>query len=145
MLWSSLHLQVNINAKTQPLCVTASQQFCRPTPLDLTTLIVNKRARWGGGGCPGVPSFTNRGMACANMGNRTCARLPVGANHVRCSNYVHFLFILTAFQFSYIVHFGFHVVLFSFSSFCKQAHILDILRVWLRKSHKHTTNVHKCA
>jgi len=37
--------QVNVNAKTQPLCVTPSQQFCRPTPLDLTSLIASKKAR----------------------------------------------------------------------------------------------------
>lgn len=40
-----IDLGVNVNAKTQPLCVTASQQFCRPTPLDVTTFIVNKRVR----------------------------------------------------------------------------------------------------
>jgi len=40
-----IDLGANVNAKTQPLCVTASQQFCRPTPLDLTTFIKNKRAR----------------------------------------------------------------------------------------------------
>jgi len=34
-----------VNAKTQPLCVTPSQQFCRPTPLDLTVFIQNKKAR----------------------------------------------------------------------------------------------------
>jgi len=39
-------LGANVNAKTQPLCVTPStQQFCRPTPLDLTVFIQNKRAR----------------------------------------------------------------------------------------------------
>jgi len=40
-----IDLGANINAKTQPLCVTPSQQFCRPTPLDLTEFITNKRAR----------------------------------------------------------------------------------------------------
>mmetsp|Transcript_128132 Transcript_128132/g.232953 ORF Transcript_128132/g.232953 Transcript_128132/m.232953 type:complete len:521 (-) Transcript_128132:129-1691(-) len=40
-----IDLGANVNAKTQPLCVTPSQQFCRPTPLDLTTFIPNKRAR----------------------------------------------------------------------------------------------------
>eukprot|EP00913_Durusdinium_trenchii_P013131 g12326.t1 len=54
-----IDLGVNINAKTQPLCVTPSQllgerveggwkpprQFCRPTPLDLTIFVANKRAR----------------------------------------------------------------------------------------------------
>lgn len=40
-----IELGANVNAKTQPLCVTPSQQFCRPTPLDLTTFIQNKRAR----------------------------------------------------------------------------------------------------
>jgi len=40
-----IDLGANVNAKTQPLCVTPSQQFCRPTPLDLTTFIQNKRAR----------------------------------------------------------------------------------------------------
>eukprot|EP00435_Cladocopium_sp_Y103_P054294 s824_g17.t1 len=40
-----IDLGVNVNAKTQPLCVTASQQFCRPTPLDVTTFIGNKRVR----------------------------------------------------------------------------------------------------
>ena len=37
--------KVNVNAKTQPLCVTPSQQFCRPTPLDLTIFIPSKRSR----------------------------------------------------------------------------------------------------
>ena len=37
--------EVNTNSKTQPLCVTVSQQFCRPTPLDLTIFVANKRAR----------------------------------------------------------------------------------------------------
>merc|ERR1719428_1356640 len=40
-----IDLGANVNAKTQPLCVTPSQQFCRPTPLDLTTFIPNKRTR----------------------------------------------------------------------------------------------------
>ncbi|CAJ1392372.1 unnamed protein product [Effrenium voratum] len=40
-----IDLGVNVNSKTQPLCVTSSQQFCRPTPLDLTTFVPNKRAR----------------------------------------------------------------------------------------------------
>lgn len=40
-----IDLGVNVNAKTQPLCVTPSQQFCRPTPLDLTNFITNKKAR----------------------------------------------------------------------------------------------------
>lgn len=40
-----IDLGVNVNAKTQPLCVTPSQQFCRPTPLDMTYFIQNKRAR----------------------------------------------------------------------------------------------------
>eukprot|EP00927_Polykrikos_kofoidii_P071532 TRINITY_DN67794_c0_g1_i1.p1 TRINITY_DN67794_c0_g1~~TRINITY_DN67794_c0_g1_i1.p1 ORF type:complete len:519 (-),score=107.57 TRINITY_DN67794_c0_g1_i1:301-1857(-) len=40
-----IELGANVNAKTQPLCVTPSQQFCRPTPLDLTVFIQNKRAR----------------------------------------------------------------------------------------------------
>merc|ERR1719401_714476 len=40
-----IDLGANVNAKTQPLCVTPSQQFCRPTPLDLTSFIPNKRAR----------------------------------------------------------------------------------------------------
>lgn len=40
-----IDLGADVNAKTQPLCVTPSQQFCRPTPLDLTVFIVNKRAR----------------------------------------------------------------------------------------------------
>lgn len=40
-----IDLGVNVNAKTQPLCVTPSQQFCRPTPLDMTFFIQNKRAR----------------------------------------------------------------------------------------------------
>lgn len=40
-----IELGANVNAKTQPLCVTTSQQFCRPTPLDLTTFVQNKRAR----------------------------------------------------------------------------------------------------
>mmetsp|Transcript_32065 Transcript_32065/g.70127 ORF Transcript_32065/g.70127 Transcript_32065/m.70127 type:complete len:512 (-) Transcript_32065:136-1671(-) len=40
-----IDLGANVNAKTQPLCVTPSQQFCRPTPLDLTTFVQNKRAR----------------------------------------------------------------------------------------------------
>jgi len=40
-----IELGANVNAKTQPLCVTPSQQFCRPTPLDLTTFVQNKRAR----------------------------------------------------------------------------------------------------
>merc|ERR1719197_1220935 len=40
-----IDLGANVNAKTLPLCVTPSQQFCRPTPLDLTTFIPNKRAR----------------------------------------------------------------------------------------------------
>lgn len=40
-----IDLGANVNAKTSPLCVTPSQQFCRPTPLDLTTFITNKRAR----------------------------------------------------------------------------------------------------
>merc|ERR1719330_583358 len=40
-----IELGTNVNAKTQPLCVTPSQQFCRPTPLDLTVFIQNKRAR----------------------------------------------------------------------------------------------------
>mmetsp|Transcript_80950 Transcript_80950/g.182656 ORF Transcript_80950/g.182656 Transcript_80950/m.182656 type:complete len:532 (+) Transcript_80950:138-1733(+) len=40
-----IELGANVNAKTQPLCVTPSQQFCRPTPLDLTVFIRNKRAR----------------------------------------------------------------------------------------------------
>jgi hypothetical protein len=40
-----IDLGANVNAKTQPLCVTPSQQFCRPTPLDLTIFIQNKRAR----------------------------------------------------------------------------------------------------
>jgi hypothetical protein len=40
-----IELGANVNAKTQPLCVTTSQQFCRPTPLDLTSFVTNKRAR----------------------------------------------------------------------------------------------------
>lgn len=40
-----IELGANVNAKTQPLCVTPSQQFCRPTPLDLTTFVQHKRAR----------------------------------------------------------------------------------------------------
>lgn len=40
-----IDLGVNVNAKTQPLCVTPSQQFCRPTPLDLTIFIPSKRSR----------------------------------------------------------------------------------------------------
>merc|ERR1719197_1770731 len=40
-----IDLGANVNAKTQPLCVTPSQQFCRPTPLYLTTFIQNKRAK----------------------------------------------------------------------------------------------------
>lgn len=40
-----IDLGANVNAKTQPLCVTPSQQFCRPTPLDLTVFVQNKRAR----------------------------------------------------------------------------------------------------
>mmetsp|Transcript_144016 Transcript_144016/g.460916 ORF Transcript_144016/g.460916 Transcript_144016/m.460916 type:complete len:543 (-) Transcript_144016:126-1754(-) len=40
-----IDLGVNVNAKTQPLCVTSSHQFCRPTPLDLTVFVQNKRAR----------------------------------------------------------------------------------------------------
>eukprot|EP00747_Dinoflagellata_sp_TGD_P208785 gnl/TRDRNA2_/TRDRNA2_82228_c0_seq1.p1 gnl/TRDRNA2_/TRDRNA2_82228_c0~~gnl/TRDRNA2_/TRDRNA2_82228_c0_seq1.p1 ORF type:complete len:501 (+),score=107.79 gnl/TRDRNA2_/TRDRNA2_82228_c0_seq1:63-1565(+) len=40
-----LELGANVNAKTQPLCVTPSQQYCRPTPLDLTAFVTNKRAR----------------------------------------------------------------------------------------------------
>eukprot|EP00931_Biecheleriopsis_adriatica_P100547 TRINITY_DN75832_c0_g1_i1.p1 TRINITY_DN75832_c0_g1~~TRINITY_DN75832_c0_g1_i1.p1 ORF type:complete len:508 (+),score=131.82 TRINITY_DN75832_c0_g1_i1:68-1591(+) len=40
-----IDLGVNVNAKTQPLFVTTSQQLCRPTPLDLTVFIQNKRAR----------------------------------------------------------------------------------------------------
>eukprot|EP00811_Abedinium_folium_P031292 NODE_5083_length_1810_cov_5.221628.p1 GENE.NODE_5083_length_1810_cov_5.221628~~NODE_5083_length_1810_cov_5.221628.p1 ORF type:complete len:481 (+),score=111.75 NODE_5083_length_1810_cov_5.221628:90-1532(+) len=40
-----IDLGANVNAKTQPLCVTPSQQFCRPTPLDLTMLTTNKKAR----------------------------------------------------------------------------------------------------
>eukprot|EP00441_Pelagodinium_beii_P046705 CAMPEP_0197620798 /NCGR_PEP_ID=MMETSP1338-20131121/1541_1 /TAXON_ID=43686 ORGANISM="Pelagodinium beii, Strain RCC1491" /NCGR_SAMPLE_ID=MMETSP1338 /ASSEMBLY_ACC=CAM_ASM_000754 /LENGTH=511 /DNA_ID=CAMNT_0043190077 /DNA_START=1336 /DNA_END=2871 /DNA_ORIENTATION=+ len=40
-----IELGVNVNAKTQPLCVTPSQQFCRPTPLDLTIFVQNKKAR----------------------------------------------------------------------------------------------------
>jgi len=40
-----IDLGANVNAKTQPLCVTPSQQFCRPTPLDLTIFIQNKRVR----------------------------------------------------------------------------------------------------
>lgn len=40
-----IELGANVNAKTQPLCVTTSEQFCRPTPLDLTFFIPNKRAR----------------------------------------------------------------------------------------------------
>merc|ERR1719401_2473425 len=40
-----IDLGANVNAKTQPLCVTPSQQFCRPTPLDLTIFVQNKRAR----------------------------------------------------------------------------------------------------
>eukprot|EP00812_Abedinium_dasypus_P012132 NODE_565_length_1479_cov_316.649579.p1 GENE.NODE_565_length_1479_cov_316.649579~~NODE_565_length_1479_cov_316.649579.p1 ORF type:complete len:419 (-),score=100.83 NODE_565_length_1479_cov_316.649579:205-1461(-) len=40
-----IDLGANVNAKTQPLCVTPSQQFCRPTPLDLTLLTTNKKAR----------------------------------------------------------------------------------------------------
>eukprot|EP00928_Gymnodinium_smaydae_P013292 TRINITY_DN14861_c0_g1_i2.p2 TRINITY_DN14861_c0_g1~~TRINITY_DN14861_c0_g1_i2.p2 ORF type:complete len:430 (-),score=91.44 TRINITY_DN14861_c0_g1_i2:392-1681(-) len=40
-----IDLGVDVNAKTQPLCVTASQQFCRPTPLDLTYFIANKKVR----------------------------------------------------------------------------------------------------
>jgi len=41
-----IELGANVNAKTQPLCVTPStQQFCRPTPLDLTLLIQNKKAK----------------------------------------------------------------------------------------------------
>mmetsp|Transcript_14954 Transcript_14954/g.34067 ORF Transcript_14954/g.34067 Transcript_14954/m.34067 type:complete len:512 (+) Transcript_14954:113-1648(+) len=40
-----IELGANVNAKTQPLCVTPSQQFCRPTPLDLTVFITNKRAK----------------------------------------------------------------------------------------------------
>lgn len=42
---SLIELGANVNAKTQPLCVTPSQQFCRPTPLDLTFFIQNKRVR----------------------------------------------------------------------------------------------------
>jgi len=40
-----IELGANVNAKTQPLCVTPSQQFCRPTPIDLTVFITNKKAR----------------------------------------------------------------------------------------------------
>eukprot|EP00408_Alexandrium_pacificum_P066266 CAMPEP_0171174218 /NCGR_PEP_ID=MMETSP0790-20130122/10615_1 /TAXON_ID=2925 /ORGANISM="Alexandrium catenella, Strain OF101" /LENGTH=618 /DNA_ID=CAMNT_0011639087 /DNA_START=9 /DNA_END=1862 /DNA_ORIENTATION=+ len=40
-----IDLGANVNAKTQPLCVTPSQQFCRPTPLDLTVFVQNKKAR----------------------------------------------------------------------------------------------------
>jgi len=40
-----IELGANVNAKTQPLCVTPSQQFCRPTPLDLCAFVQNKRAR----------------------------------------------------------------------------------------------------
>lgn len=40
-----IELGADVNAKTQPLCVTPSQQFCRPTPLDLTVFVQNKRAR----------------------------------------------------------------------------------------------------
>jgi len=40
-----IDLGANVNAKTQPLCVTPSQQFCRPTPLDLTIFVQNKKAR----------------------------------------------------------------------------------------------------
>lgn len=44
-LQALIELGANINAKTQPLCVTASQQFCRPTPLDLTHLVASKKSR----------------------------------------------------------------------------------------------------
>lgn len=40
-----IELGANINAKTQPICVTASQQYCRPTPLDMTFFVQNKRAK----------------------------------------------------------------------------------------------------
>jgi len=40
-----IELGVNVNAKTQPVCVTLSQQFCRPTPLDLTIFVQSKKAR----------------------------------------------------------------------------------------------------
>lgn len=40
-----IDLGADVNAKTQPLCVTPSQQFVRPTPLDLTMFVQSKKAR----------------------------------------------------------------------------------------------------
>lgn len=40
-----IDLGVDVNAKTLPLCMTPSQQYCRPTPLDLTMFVANKKAR----------------------------------------------------------------------------------------------------
>eukprot|EP00397_Hematodinium_sp_SG-2012_P031895 GEMP01033906.1.p1 GENE.GEMP01033906.1~~GEMP01033906.1.p1 ORF type:complete len:410 (+),score=76.14 GEMP01033906.1:52-1281(+) len=40
-----IELGAPVNAKTQPLFATASQQFMRPTPLDVTILITQKKQR----------------------------------------------------------------------------------------------------
>eukprot|EP00929_Paragymnodinium_shiwhaense_P078764 TRINITY_DN40853_c0_g1_i1.p1 TRINITY_DN40853_c0_g1~~TRINITY_DN40853_c0_g1_i1.p1 ORF type:complete len:527 (-),score=127.02 TRINITY_DN40853_c0_g1_i1:87-1667(-) len=40
-----IDLGAPVNARTQPLCVTPSQQFCRPTPLDLTVFVKSKKAK----------------------------------------------------------------------------------------------------
>jgi len=40
-----IDLGVDVNAKTLPLCSTPSQQYCRPTPLDLTMFVPSKKAR----------------------------------------------------------------------------------------------------